>query len=126
MASGLDARMPPIGILDKAGGRIAQRVDGGVDFRAQSAFAAADRLVFAVFFARRKHYAGQNARSAFGVTAFTSSSSAAGRRPAICARTVFATSSASTPGSRCMPSPMRSKKTSWLLKELYFGKRQPS
>ena len=31
-------------------GRIAQRVDRGVDFRAQSAFAATDRLVFAVFF----------------------------------------------------------------------------
>jgi len=30
--------------------RIAQRVDRCVNFRAQSAFAAADRLVFAVFF----------------------------------------------------------------------------
>jgi hypothetical protein len=30
--------------------RIAQRIDRGVNFRAQSAFAAADRLVFAVFF----------------------------------------------------------------------------
>jgi hypothetical protein len=30
--------------------RITKRVDGGVDFRAQSAFTAADRLVFAAFF----------------------------------------------------------------------------
>ena len=30
--------------------RIAQRIDQGMDFRAQSAFAAPDRLVFAVFF----------------------------------------------------------------------------
>ena len=31
-------------------GRIAERVDSGVDFRAQSAFTAADRLVLATFF----------------------------------------------------------------------------
>ena len=32
------------------GQRIAKGIDHGMDFRAQSAFAAADRLVFAVFF----------------------------------------------------------------------------
>jgi hypothetical protein len=32
-------------------GRIAQSIDGGVNFRAQSAFAASDRLVFAYVFA---------------------------------------------------------------------------
>ena|SRR5215211_8622325 len=34
----------------KEGQRIAQGIDHGMDFRAQSAFAAPDRLVFAVFF----------------------------------------------------------------------------
>jgi hypothetical protein len=34
----------------KEGQRIAQAIDHGMDFRAQSAFAAPDRLVFAVFF----------------------------------------------------------------------------
>jgi hypothetical protein len=32
------------------GQRIAKGIDHGMDFRAQSAFAAPDRLVFAVFF----------------------------------------------------------------------------
>lgn len=35
---------------EKEAGRIAQRVDDGVDFSAQPAFAAPDRLVFAIFF----------------------------------------------------------------------------
>ena len=55
---GLKPRQERVGALEIMGlsgremkaGRIAQRVDRGVDFRAQSAFAAADRLVFAVFF----------------------------------------------------------------------------
>jgi hypothetical protein len=32
------------------GQRIAERIDQGMDFGAQSAFAAPDRLVFAIFF----------------------------------------------------------------------------
>ncbi len=35
-------------------GRITKSVNGGVDFPAQSAFTAADRLVFAAFLARQR------------------------------------------------------------------------
>jgi hypothetical protein len=41
---------------------IAERIDGRVDLRRQSATRAADRLVLAVFFGRR-HYADVRARS---------------------------------------------------------------
>ena len=55
---GLDLRQQYVGAIEIAGlsggeseaGRIAQSVDRGVDLGAQSAFAAADRFVFAVFF----------------------------------------------------------------------------
>jgi hypothetical protein len=51
------AQQKPIGSLKIMGltrrqvkaGRITRCVDGGVDFRAQSAFTAADRLIFAAF-----------------------------------------------------------------------------
>jgi len=55
---GLKPRQKRVGALEimclsgreMEAGRIAQRVYRSVDFRAQSAFTAADRLVFAVFF----------------------------------------------------------------------------
>ena len=55
---GLDLRQQDVGAVEIAGlsgrereaGRIAQRIDRCIDLGAQSAFAAADRFVFAGFF----------------------------------------------------------------------------